>query len=392
MAIEWTRERARLIGRIIFADFLEYPLGKNKKFIEAAEASPFFEKTVTGWRWLSGAGVSERAEEHSRKAVAEITGNAGKFTIKYTAAVFNKIYGFNKKIPPLSVFYRLKRINARNELTHRILKGIIERQKEFLSTGNPMDLAPFSQIQLVEGLNGNQLPKIDSSRISRLVNRLSVTTPSGEEKMLKSFFPTRKDVNKKLIKKILDKENESGRSKKPLTDNRIRAVLESEYGVKLSRHSIGHCRGGMGIPPANRRLSGYKYPPLSANFSALYPLTVESVQNNAPAGPGIYEFRLRGKEVKYPNGKTGVIYIGSAGNIRKRLKEHLGKNSKNSRIRRFLRERGCAFRYIQFSKSWRQEERRLYDLFASTYGAPPGCNRMRPYYINSRQDQEENKK
>ena len=247
---------------------------------------------------------------------------------------------------------------------------------------------PQSQIK-------NQKLKISNSWVSRLVNGISVIIPSGEEKLLRWFFQTQKDVNKRLIKQVLDKENEDisrnaergarKRTKnnsefpnKPLTDDQIRTELESKYGVTISRHSIAHCRKEMGIPPAKRRLSGYKYPPLSANFSMLYPLTVGSVQNNAQASPGIYELRLKAKEVRYPNGKTQIIYIGRTKNIRKRLKEHLSKNSKNGNTRNFLYQQQCLFRYISLAEDLREEEKRFYNLFVSTYGAAPKCNKVSP--------------
>ncbi len=156
--------------------------------------------------------------------------------------------------------------------------------------------------------------KIHHSWISRVIGGLTVLTPSGEEKALKFFFPSQKQVNKFFIKDLLDREREdivSNRIERPYTDEQIRDILPSS----LSSWSVAQCRKEMGIPPAKRRPSGYKYPPLTANFSMLYILTVEAVQSNAPATPGIYEFRLKGKEIEYPNGKTPIIYIGSARNI-----------------------------------------------------------------------------
>lgn len=78
------------------------------------------------------------------------------------------------------------------------------------------------------------------------------------------------------------------------------------------------------------------------------------------------------------NSRGSSIYIGSTRNIKKRLREHLGENSKNGRIRAFLKKHGCSFRYILFKKDWHEEEKRLYRLFMDTYGSPPKCNRGRP--------------
>jgi len=387
------RKHAKFVGRIIFANFLKLPLQRYKNIIKEVEGSTLFkklsrdegnhrdERSIIIVRRLSKTKVSHEKINKLSETVAVIVKATKDFSIRYVYEGFNKTYTICG-IPPLKLFYKLRRINSRNEFTHRIILGVIEHQRKFLSTGDPIDLVPFSQVGLAKWLNVNKSPEIDISWISRLVNRLSVIMPSGEERILESFFPTQKDVNKRFIKQILDQENEdidSGRIKRPLTDNQIRAKLESEYRVKLSRYSIALCRKDMGIPPAKRRFSGYKYPPLSVNFSLLYPLTVQSVQSNAPASAGVYEFRLKGKEIEHPNGRTAIIYIGSAKNLKKRLKEHLRVNNRNGHIRHFLKKFDCSFRYIQFLKNWEVEEGRLYNLFVTTYGAPPRCNRIRPY-------------
>lgn len=415
---KWTKGHARLIGRIIFADFLEHPLEKYRCIIEEVERSSLFERLAITTMSFSKAQAS-RKDAVSSGVIAKIARGGDFFSIMYIYEGFNKMYlvdtrkterlGTEGSFARLEIeevnsfLHKLRRISSRNELTHRILKGIVKHQERYLSTGDPIDLVPFTQIQLVKLLTTPP----DISWVSRLVNRLSVIAPSGEEKPLRWFFQTRKDVHKRLIKQILDKENEdlqSGRLRKPYTDNEIRLLLEDRlrsrvtvtkpvsskgYGYvteqrdrnrlpSICRWTVGHCRKDMGIPPANRRLSGYKYPPLSANFSVPYPLTPEEILRNAPSSPGIYEFRLKAKEIEYPNGKTRVIYIGSTRNIKKRLREHLGKNSKNGHIKAFVTEYECLFRYISFSESWAEEELRLCNLFVTTYGAPPECNRVRP--------------
>ncbi|MFH1287720.1 MAG: GIY-YIG nuclease family protein [bacterium] len=316
------------------------------------------------------------------------------FSVRYTYEGFDRIYDICA-VSPLT--HKLRRINSRNELTHKILKGIIEHQSRYLETGNSINLALFSQIRLTEWINKSlsDETQYDNSWTSRLVSRLSVITPFGEEKPLKWFFQTRKDINKRLIKQLLDKESEdlqSGKLKKPYTDNELKGKLEAFFltnyelrtkNYSFSRHSICHCRKDMGVPPAKRRLSGYKYPPLSANFSMPYPLTIEAVTKYAPEQSGVYEFSvksclsLRGA-IATKQSQNTVIYIGSTKNIRKRLREHLGKNSKNGHIKDFLKKFGCSFRYILLKKGWQEEEKNLYKLFVATYGSAPKCNRVRP--------------
>jgi len=387
-------EHAKLVGRIIYGNLLKYPLGKYKKMIEEVEMSPLINKIpVTGKR-LSQTGSTTRREKYSANVIAEIIKNNKSLSIRYTYDGFNKLFQIeehriekSKTCNPHSTMdrfvHKLRRINSRNEFTYQVLQEIIKKQSKYLLTGNPLYLTPLTQIDLSKAISVEDR-EIDNSWISRLISGLYVLTPSGEEMSLKYFLPSHKQVNKFFIKNLLDKETKdiiSEKMEKPYSDVQIRDILQVQ-NRKLSVRSIAQYRREMGIQPANKRISGYKYPPLSANFSLLYPLTVASVRTNSPAGPGIYEFRLKNREIEYHNGKTPVIYIGSTGNIKKRFKDHLGKNTKNGRIRDFLKNHECSFRYIQFSKNWKEEERRMYQLFFNTYGAQPKCNRIKPGRIN----------
>jgi hypothetical protein len=82
--------------------------------------------------------------------------------------------------------------------------------------------------------------------------------------------------------------------------------------------------------------------------------------------------------IEYPNGADSVFYIGSAGNIGKRLKEHLKPYNKNGGIREYLGKYDCFFKYIVLEAGWQKEEKKLYDLFAVDFGAPPRCNMASP--------------
>ncbi|MFH1082375.1 MAG: hypothetical protein V1751_03190 [Pseudomonadota bacterium] len=375
--------------------------------IEEVETSPLMGSLPVTFRRLSQSGLAcplvKRQREGwacegdkgSSSIVADIVKNGRALKIRYACEGFNKKFriadcGFgNKQIqnPKSKIdgfLHKLRRISSRNELTYQVLKGIIEHQGEYLRTGNPADLVPLTQLDLANASSsGNR--KIDNSWISRLIRGLRVLTPSGEENALKFFFPSQKQVNKLFIKGLLDRERRnilSGRIKEPYSDDQIREMLPKS---SLSLRSVAQCRHEMGIPSARRRISGCMYPSLWANFSGLYPLAVESVRTNAPAGPGIYELRLKGHGIEYPNGKTPIIYIGGSGNIKKRLRDHLGQGNKNGRIRDFLRKQGCSFRYIRFSTpyfcksaGWREKERELYKSFVATYGLAPECNRVRP--------------
>ena len=115
-----------------------------------------------------------------------------------------------------------------------------------------------------------------------------------------------------------------------------------------------------------------------ARFSFHYPLNVASVRANAPEVPGVYEISLAEVEVDYPLCSSGVVYIGRAKNLRKRLRDHLGPNSKNGDLRVLLDSHGCSFRYILVRGDLREAERELCHSFSAAYGSLPRCNRIRP--------------
>lgn len=233
----------------------------------------------------------------------------------------------------------------------------------------------FSRVSFANKLN------ISLSWISRVTKGMTIILPNGQEKALSFFFPSGNEINKFRIKELLDKEQESLKVEKinrPLSDEEISIELEKKYGLCISRWSVNKCRKALGIPIAKRRITCYKYPPLSLNYSISYSLTIQSVNNNVPFKPGIYELSLKGQTIQYQKGQTEVIYIGSTKNLKKRLREHVGPSSKNGEIRAFLRKHSCLFRYIIMQKNWRKEEGRLYNLFVDTYGKPPKCNRVRP--------------
>ncbi|MCK4401515.1 GIY-YIG nuclease family protein [bacterium] len=385
----WTNDHAKLIGRIIFAGILTLPLKKYRNIIKEAEDSKLFRQIPVTIKSLNESHHTWEDEKNkSSVIIAKIEKIGNSFAIRYTCEGFNKKYLIDELFwerscvdsSIRSMLFRIRRISSRNELTHRIIKGLIKHQKKFLNTDNPVHLTPFSQVQLAYWINQGQKDSgFCSTWVSRLVNKLSVITPSGEERMLKSFFPTQKDTNKRLIKQILDRENEdiqSGKLKTPYTDNELRKIMEQQSSI--SRSSVNCYRKDMGIPPAKRRLSGYKYPPFSANFSQYYSLTKKSIQQNCPTVSGVYEFCVKNNNgIEYTHGAINVFYIGSAANIRKRLNNHLSRGNKNGSIKKHLEAHQCLFRCIEFPHAWKEKEKKLLELFFSTYGSLPISNKMR---------------
>ena len=265
---------------------------------------------------------------------------------------------------------------------------------------SPLNLRPLSLTYLsrIIGPARGVDTVIDPSRISRVINGRSIITPSGKERPLKFFFPTGRDIHKHFVSRVLGEERARlrrpvrrsaklggqeeargpGKTKRPFSDEEIKERLIREYGLSITRRQVAFCRQEMGVPNLYQRYNNHRYPPGWATFSAAYPLCAACVQRNAPARPGIYELGVKRAEIEYPQGFSHVFYIGSARNIRERLKEHLRVSTKNGSIKKYLKEPECFFRYILFRNNWQKKEKRLYRSFVASFGAAPVCNKISP--------------
>lgn len=422
----------KLVGKIILADFLEYRLEKFINFVRAVEALPLYKKLTREGiiirKSLLGAKIlSEEKESVSVpfeiRVIAKISKDVDlNFSIHYTNEDFSIEYivdnerlerilndvnpvrcllssggklTIEKKKNISRLLHKLRRINTRNLITHEILKGIVEYQKDYFESTsrneNELDLKlkPLQRAELARTISNSDCRKnnrnrgfvIDISRISRVTQGISIITPQGKEVPLKSFFPTKRDMVKRYVKVLLNSEKEdicNGRVKKPYTDEELRGKLKIEYDLSITRREVAYCRKDLGILPYSERVNSYGYSSLQVDFSKIYPFTNLSVKNNAPICSGVYELRLDGEMIEYPDGRCQTFYIGSGKNVKKRLLGHLGPNNKNGRIKRFVKEKSCVFRYFQASKEWVREEKSFYNLFITTFGGPPACNHVSP--------------
>ena len=412
--MEKNNKQRKLIGMIILADLLEYRLEKFIAFIREVEELPLYKKLIHEdviiRKPLSGAKIlkDDSSLSYGVGVIAKIKRGAN-FSIYYTHEEFSIGYVVDamklceiindvklmeeEKNNIYQLLHKLRRISTRNLITHEILKGIVEYQGDYLEsnseTENKLDLKlkPLRRIDLAKKFsqsncnNDSHSVVIDTSRISRVTQGLSIITPFGTEVSLKALFPTKRDKVKSCIKVILDKEKKeirNGNVKKPYTDEEVRCKLKDDYGLSITRREVAYCRKDLGILPYSKRVNSYGYPPLLANFSKIYPFTSSTVKNNAPTSPGLYELHLAHESIEYPKGTSQIFYIGSAKNLRKRLLDHLSRSSKNGGIKRIIMEKSCVFRYLPVHKGWFREEKSFYNLFVTTFGAPPACNHVSP--------------
>lgn len=140
-------------------------------------------------------------------------------------------------------------INQRRETMLRVMRSIIEKQREFFETGE--NLRPMIYKDIAEIIS------MDISTISRVVNGKYVQTEYGVFE-LRHFFSDKlttttgaevsnKEV-KKQIREIIDRENPDH----PLSDDRIAEMLNQD-GLNIARRTVAKYREAMKIPVARLR-------------------------------------------------------------------------------------------------------------------------------------------
>jgi hypothetical protein len=139
------------------------------------------------------------------------------------------------------LFRRLELINTRKDSMTQILLGILEKQVVYLESGDDKALLPFTQRRLAQRL------ELAPSTISRAIRGKSISTPWGEEKPLKQFFPRTKRFKRELVKGLLETEKE------PISDEAMKAKLQEQYGVSISRRSVANLRSELKIAAVRQR-------------------------------------------------------------------------------------------------------------------------------------------
>ena len=131
------------------------------------------------------------------------------------------------------------------------MNAIMEHQKEYFLTGDERKLKPMILKNIAETIN------MDVSTVSRVANSKYVATPYGT-KLIKEFFSESmkndqgEDVSTREIKTILQNVIGEESKKKPLTDEKLAAILK-EKGYPIARRTVAKYREQLGIPVARLR-------------------------------------------------------------------------------------------------------------------------------------------
>ena len=144
-------------------------------------------------------------------------------------------------------------IQQRQKTLYNTMQAIINRQKDFLLTGDEMKLKPMILKDISQDIN------MDISTVSRVVNSKYVITPYGTY-LLKYFFSesmsteSGEEVSNREIKLILSECVKNENKSKPLTDDELMSVLKGK-GYSIARRTIAKYRQQLGIPVARLRKS-----------------------------------------------------------------------------------------------------------------------------------------
>lgn len=142
-------------------------------------------------------------------------------------------------------------IKQRQQTLMFTMNAIMEFQKEYFLTGDETKLKPMILKDIAE------IVDLDISTISRVANSKYVQTPYGTF-LLKSFFSESltndagEEVSTREVKKILSDAVENEDKTKPLTDDKLAAVLK-EKGYKIARRTVAKYREQLNIPVARLR-------------------------------------------------------------------------------------------------------------------------------------------
>ena len=144
----------------------------------------------------------------------------------------------------------LKSLQTRNETLLRVAAKIVEVQRGFLEYGAEA-MKPLILADIAAAVD------LHESTISRVTSRKYMMTPRGVFE-LKYFFSSHVgtssggEVSSTAIRALIQKLTAEEDPKKPLSDNKIAAILK-EQNIKVARRTVAKYRESLSIPPSNER-------------------------------------------------------------------------------------------------------------------------------------------
>ncbi len=271
-------------------------------------------------------------------------------------------------------------VGTRSRITHEVVRVLLRAQRDFLGTRCEARLEVLTEREVTRQAQGRCRPA-DASRISRVLRSTVVLLPGGKPVALRSLCPSSRTVLRALVRQVLERERSlraRGLLLRAWTDEELAQRIPRVSRIRVSRRLVAYCRQSLSAPNAAVRSRHGRYMVSTMDFSKLAPLTRADVLDRAPVAAGVYELRLAPGQPAYEPACAGIIYLGRAKNLRRRLLAHASPDGRNGRLASHLRRGRVLFRVRLAAGDLERVEKELYRQFVETYGHPPECNRLRP--------------
>ena len=144
----------------------------------------------------------------------------------------------------------LKCLQSRHDTLLKVATKIVEVQQDFLTYGEEA-MKPLVLNDIAEAVDMHE------STISRVTSRKYMHTPRGLFE-LKYFFSSHVstssggEVSSTAIRALIRKLTTEEDPRKPLSDNKIAAIL-ADQNIKVARRTVAKYRESISIPPSNMR-------------------------------------------------------------------------------------------------------------------------------------------
>ncbi|HEY5644303.1 MAG TPA: RNA polymerase factor sigma-54 [Pseudomonadales bacterium] len=144
----------------------------------------------------------------------------------------------------------LKSLQSRHETLLKVATKIVEHQRGFLEYGEEA-MKPLVLAHIADAV------EMHESTISRVTSRKYMHTPRGIFE-LKYFFSSHVstasggEVSSTAIRALIRKLTADENPRKPLSDNKIAAIL-AQQNINVARRTVAKYRESMSIPPSNER-------------------------------------------------------------------------------------------------------------------------------------------
>jgi RNA polymerase sigma-54 factor len=131
-------------------------------------------------------------------------------------------HGENAELPQLLT--ALQALNERNGTIAMLLQTLCRLQRDFLRTGNPLDLRPLTQAEVARQIGCHR------SVVCRLIKGQWLKTPHGRIALVE-LFPSRREVIARLHSAFPH-----------WSDRQIADYLRERFGIRLSRRAVTYHR------------------------------------------------------------------------------------------------------------------------------------------------------